>query len=262
MKRILSALGFALLAVLSTNVASAKDTRVFEMRTYYAAEGKLPDLLTRFRDHTCSLFEKHGIVNIGYFVPVDNVENKLVYFIAFPDLAAHDKSWKEFMADPDWKAAAKASEANGKLVTKVVSVFLDPTDYSPMITPAKPGSDRLFELRTYTTPAGRLDNLNARFRDHTCTLFEKHGITNFAYWTVNKDQKGAEEKGAGTKLVYIIIHKDQAAATASWKDFIGDPVWVAAKNASEKEAGGSLTLPGKEGVVSLFMKPVDFSQTK
>ncbi len=76
-------------------------------RAYYAAPGKLDALKTRFRDHTCKLFEKHGMVNIGYWLPVTNSENKLVYLLAYPSRDAREKSWQEFMADPDWQTAAK-----------------------------------------------------------------------------------------------------------------------------------------------------------
>src|SRR4029453_1499633 len=75
---------------------AAKDSRVFELRTYYAAPGKLNDLQARFRDHTMALFEKHGMVNIGYWVPLENAENKLIYLLAYPSREARAKSWKEF----------------------------------------------------------------------------------------------------------------------------------------------------------------------
>src|SRR5262245_47470918 len=76
------------------------DTRVFEMRTYYASAGKLDALLARFRDHTTRLFEKHGMTNVGYWVPIDNPDNKLIYILAFPSAESRQKSWKAFMADP------------------------------------------------------------------------------------------------------------------------------------------------------------------
>lgn len=113
----------------------AKDSRVFEMRTYYAAPGKLEDLQARFRDHTVKLFEKHGMTNIGYWVPVDEKTgqpsgNTLVYILAFPSFEARTKSWDGFRTDPAWNAARNESEKNGKLVEKVDSVFLKATDYS------------------------------------------------------------------------------------------------------------------------------------
>src|ERR1700751_4173888 len=94
--------------------ACAEDTRIFEMRTYYAAPGKLDDLNKRFREHTTGLFEKHLITNIGYWMPVENPDSKLVYVLAYPSREARDASWKAFAADPDWKKAQAESEANGK----------------------------------------------------------------------------------------------------------------------------------------------------
>jgi len=108
--------------------------RVFELRTYTCLEGKLPDLLARFRDHTMRLFEKHGMTNIAYWVPQDAPasRNILIYVIAHPSREAAKKNWDEFRADPDWQKVQKESEANGKIVSKVESVFMDATDFSPM----------------------------------------------------------------------------------------------------------------------------------
>src|SRR5260221_7594190 len=178
-----------------------KDTRLYEMRTYYANSEKLDALQARFRDHTCKLFEKHGMTNVGYWVPLDNPKNQLIYILAYPDKQERGKSWKAFLADPDWQKAYKDSEVNGALVSKVETLFMTATDYSPKIKPSENG-DRIFELRTYTASKGNLDNLHARFRDHTCKLFEKHGMTNVGYWSLAKDQKGAD-----VTLVYILAHK-------------------------------------------------------
>jgi hypothetical protein len=113
----------------------AAKERVFEIRTYVAAEGKLEALQARFRDHTTKLFAKHGIEQIGYWTPTDEKKgagNTLVYLLAYPSKEAAAASWKAFGADPDWKAALKASEVNGKLTAKIESVYLKPTDYSQM----------------------------------------------------------------------------------------------------------------------------------
>ena len=59
-------------------------------------------------------------------------DKSMVYILAYPSKEAREKSWKAFQDDPDWKAAKEASEKDGKLVDKVVSVFLNPTDYSPI----------------------------------------------------------------------------------------------------------------------------------
>ena len=110
-----------------------KDGRCFEVRTYYAAPGKLEALHARFRDHTVKLFKKHGMEIVGFWGPTDKekgAENTLVYILAFPSRAARDAAFKAFGADPEWQAARKKSEENGKLVDKVDSVFMAATDYS------------------------------------------------------------------------------------------------------------------------------------
>jgi len=257
MKILLAFLTFGLLAATAAP-ASAADTRLFEMRVYYAAEGKLDALHARFRDHTRKLFEKHGMTNLGYFVPTgENPERKLVYFLAYPDKAARDASWKGFMDDPAWKKAYADSHREGVLVARVENAFLTATDYSALAA-AKDYGVGVFELRTYTTVPGRLGDLNARFRDHTLRLFEKHGMTNVCYWNLAADQKGAKSRlVADNTLIYLLTHKSEEAAKASFDAFRADPAWTAAKAASEQKAGGSLTVP--EGVKSEFLRPTDYS---
>ncbi len=234
-------------------VAAENVTRFFEIRTYYAAPGNLYDLHARFRNHTTRLFEKHGMINIGYWVPRTNAENKLIYLLAYPSAEARGRAWKEFSADPAWQAVAKESERNGKLVSKAESVFLTATDFSPIVKPGASQTQQVFELRTYHAAPGKLDNLLARFRDHTTTLFAKHGMNQFGYWlpTEKKD-------GAGGILTYILIHRSTEAAEASFKAFRADPEWIQAKAASE--VNGPLTV--KDGVQSVFMVPTDFSPAK
>ena len=242
------------LTALAANGRAAQDTRCYEMRTYFAPPGKLEALHARFRDHTVKLFEKHGMTNLGYWVPLENPENKLIYVLAYPSREAREESWKKFMADPEWHAAWKASEENGKLVEKAEIQFLSATDYSPAITPSVK-APRVFELRTYTATPGKLGDLNARFRDHTVALFAKHGMVNVAYWN-----PAAKEKGADDTLVYLLAHASRDAAKKSFGAFGQDPDWVAARKASEEKAGGSLTV--KDGVKSVFLTPTDYSPTK
>jgi hypothetical protein len=243
--------------------AADADSRVFEMRTYFAAPGKLDALHARFRDHTVKLFEKHGMTNIGYWVPIGtsptdnaNPENKLIYVLAFPSREARDQSFKAFGADPEWKKAHAESEKDGKLVSKIESLFMKATDYSPKIEPGKAAGDRVFEMRTYTCTPGNLGALDSRFRDHTIKLFGKHGITNLFYWHLLPDQPKAD-----VTLLYILGHKSVEAAKASFDAFRKDPDWTAAREASEKKAGGSLTV-ADGGVKSVFMKATDYSPTK
>jgi len=239
--------------MLSSGAAAEKETRYFEMRTYYAAPGKLDNLLARFREHTTKLFEKHGMVNIGYWVPLTNSENKLIYLLAYPSREARAASWKEFSADPDWQAVAKESEKDGKLVSKVESVFLTATDFSPEVKPEESRTPRVFELRTYHATPGKLDALLARFREHTTDLFGKHGMVNFGYWVPTE-----KKDGAGDTLIYILAHKSREACEESFKAFRSDPEWIQVKAKSEEN--GSLTL--KDGVQSVLMTPTDFSPAK
>ena len=108
--------------------------RVFELRTYTAPEGKLDNLQARFRDHTMSLFERHGMTNIGYWTPQDapNSSNTLVYIIAHDSREAAAASWQAFGSDPDWRQVSRESQVDGRIVSNVESVFLDPTDFSPI----------------------------------------------------------------------------------------------------------------------------------
>lgn len=131
----LLAVGFGFGAFYSSQVAQAQAAnRVYELRTYTAPEGKLPDLQKRFRDHTLRIFEKHGMKNVGYWVPQDAParDNTLIYLISHASRDAAKKSWADFGADPEWKKVAAESQVNGRILTSVVSVYMDATDYSPM----------------------------------------------------------------------------------------------------------------------------------
>jgi hypothetical protein len=242
-----------MLAGCSTTMKSKPDDRFYELRVYYCAPGRLEDLHARFRDHTMKIFEKHGMENMGYWVPVDNTENKLVYLLAFPSREAREQAWKGFAKDPEWQAVQKQTEANGKIVTKVEQTFMQVTDYSPAIKRGNISHGGVFELRTYTTPAGALPNLDTRFREHTMKLFKKHGMHNWVYFHKTPDQKDAD-----TMLVYFLTHASVDAGKASFDAFRKDPVWISVKAESEKN--GSLTV--KDGVKSLMLKATDYSPTK
>lgn len=223
-------------------------TGVYELRVYTCDEGRLPALHDRFRDHTVGLFEKHGMTNVAYFQPIegDTAENTLIYFLWHQSKDAAAESFGAFRADPEWIQVRTESEKDAKILSKPVdSTFVTLTDYSDPL-PAADG-DRIYELRTYTTNEGKLDALNARFRDHTLKLFEKHGIENVAYFVPTDEPKSANT------LIYLIAHKSRDAARESWKAFGSDPEWKAARDASE--ANGKLL----EKVESVFLKPTDFS---
>lgn len=234
---------------------AASDTRVYELRTYTATPGNNPAVIARFREHTAKLFEKHGMVNVGYWVPMDEKDgsaDKLVYLLAHKSREAAKASWKAFSSDPAWQEAKKKTEAAGRIVAKAESIYLTPTDYSKAMDAGKRGGGpRVFELRTYVAAEGKLGALDARFRDHTVALFAKHGITNLGYFHPTD-----ADKGAGTTLIYFLAHASRDAAAASFKAFREDPEWTKARTASEKD--GRITAK----VESMFLTPTDFSPLK
>ena len=107
-------------------------TKVYEMRTYTAAEGKFDAVNARFRDHTRRLFEKHGMKNIGYWTPSEGplVGTTLIYILEHQSRDAARASWAAFSKDPEWQKARTESEVGGRIVAKAESVFLTATDYS------------------------------------------------------------------------------------------------------------------------------------
>ena len=130
---IIASLGIGVIAGRITQAADASG-KVFELRTYTTPEGRLNDLHKRFREHTMKIFERHGMTNVGYWTPQDPplAGHTLIYVISHKSRADAEKSWKDFRDDPEWQKVKAASEANGQIVTKVESVFLETTDYSPM----------------------------------------------------------------------------------------------------------------------------------
>lgn len=227
--------------------AYAQTGKYYELRIYYATPGKLDTLIQRFNDHTTRIFEKHGMENVGYWLPVDNEKNTIYYILAYPNKDARQKSWADFAADPEWK---DVSAKTGKIVDSVKSVFMYKSDILPAIASSASTPDRLFELRTYHCYPTRLAALTKRFTNHTVKLFEKHKMTNIAYFN------SEEPAGQQSDLVYLLAFKDSDAATKSWGEFRADPEWVKAKEASEKD--GKII----ESVESVFLTPLPFSKIR
>lgn len=231
-------------------MAQEIDNRYFELRTYHCHENKRPDLIKRFKNHTMKLFEKHGIANIAYFLPTHKDDNSLVFILAYPSKSSRDSLWNSFATDPEWQRVAKKSEENGPLVEKVDQVFMNIVpELSPSIKYGK-HAKRVFQLRTYYCFPGKLDNLKTRFKDHTRTLFEKHGMDNVVYWTTD------EKDNSPSRLVYLLGHKSEQEGLASFKAFRDDPEWQAV--AKKSEENGKIV----EKVVLTYLEPLPFSPLK
>jgi hypothetical protein len=110
-----------------------------------------------------------------------------------------------------------------------------------------PSAERIFELRTYTASPGKLDALNARFREHTNALFVKHGMTLVGFFTP------AEGDRKNDTLVYILAFPDRASREQAWTAFRADPEWQRAK--AESEVNGPLTTK----IESVLLAPTDYS---
>jgi hypothetical protein len=106
---------------------------IYELRIYTAHPGKLGALIARFRDHTCALFEKHGIKNVGYWTnSIGGRSDELWYMLAYDDLAHRERAWAAFASDPEWLEARAESEKDGPLVHHLENRILNPTRFSPL----------------------------------------------------------------------------------------------------------------------------------
>jgi NIPSNAP len=112
--------------------AMPASTAVYELRIYHATEGKLDQLLARFRDHTDALFKKHNMKSLAYWTPTEGFYkgNILIYILEHPSREAASANWQAFRDDPDWIAVRDKSEANGKLVDHIDSTYMTLTDFS------------------------------------------------------------------------------------------------------------------------------------
>jgi hypothetical protein len=245
---LLSALG--ILSLVMTSTATAE---VYELRTYTTNEGKLDALNARFRDHTVKLFDKHGMESVGYWVPTSEPKSKntLIYVLKHKSRDAAKASWKAFITDPAWKKVAKESQLDGQILAKAPeSVYMNAADYSPKYS-EKQNDEAVFELRIYRTNEDKLSGLDARFRDNTIRIFNRHGMKSVAYW------HPADEPSSKDTLIYIIRHDSTAAAKKSWGGFSKDEEWR--KVAKESQKDGKFL---RERPESIYMKATDYSKIR
>jgi NIPSNAP len=108
---------------------------IHELRIYTACPGRMPALLMRFREHTCRLFGRHGIRNVGYWTTlIGGASDQLWYIVEFDSLAHRESAWSAFLADPEWIAVSKRSTADGPLIVHFENLILKPTDFSALGT--------------------------------------------------------------------------------------------------------------------------------
>jgi len=147
--------------------ATANDTqdqRVYELRTYFASQGKLDDLHHRFKEHMLGLHEKYGISNLGYWVPTDNPKRMIVTLVSYPDMEARERSWARLSADREWINARRQSEANGRILDAVREEILTADQAADVMTFAAK-ADRSLEIRRFTAESGKAEEVKALVRD-------------------------------------------------------------------------------------------------
>ena len=227
---------------------------IFELRIYAANENRHGHLIKRFRNHTDRLFKKHKMEPIGYWLPIDGTprqRRKFVYLLKHPSRYAAYKNWNAFSNDREWEAVLDQPEFRGLLSERPTSIFMTATDYSAKVRNPIAKAGGIYELRTYTANPGKLDALNARFRNHTRRIFNRHGIGNVGYWTPFDKPK------SGDTLIYLIHHASRKQADANWHTFGSDPAWQ--KVARDSQRDGKLLSRKPE---RLYLKAQDFSPIK
>jgi len=197
------------LGLIGVGVSSAQqapapqaESRVFELRTYTAGTGRLDELHARFRDHTIRLLEKHGATNLGYWVPADNADNKLLFLLSYPSQTARDHTWSALAADPEWLRIKRSTEMHdGKLVERIDSTFLMPTPYSPATRAVREHDTRRFELRSASASKEQAEALHTKLRTETLPALERIGTVVLGVWTVRKATDG------DTTVMYLVARK-------------------------------------------------------
>ncbi len=247
----IAAAATASLATAQSVAPPARESRVFELRTYYAAQGKLDALNARFRDHALSLFQKHGMTAIGFWSPVGNPDNKLVFMLAYPSRPARDAAWQSLAGDPEWTRVRKTTDRRGKLVKYIEEEFLTPTDYSPVVAAAPSDHLRTYELRTSTVRIADVERMHAQLRANGAGELKKQGLTPVGFFTVNNAEAGE------VTLVSLLARTGQPVRAETPVNPI---LLVALGHPAMKPTAG--TIVASDGKKAEVLRPTDYSPLK
>lgn len=214
---------------------------IYELRLYETVPGKLSALNDRFAKHTVGFFKKYGVRMLGFWTDEIGSTNLLSYIVSFESSSEREATWKAFRGDPDWLKVRAETEKDGPLLARVRNTIMRLTPYSP--EPVI--NSNVQELRVYQSMPGKLDALNARFANHTISLFEKHGIGNIGYWT--------DDVGTSEQLIYMLGYPSLGDREKSWASFQADPEWQRVRAETEKD--GVLTAKA----VNTIIRPTPYS---
>jgi len=182
----------------SSSVKESSDGRVYELRTYFASPGKLDDLHNRFKNHLLGFHEKHGITNIGYWVPTDNPKRMIVALVSYPSMEARDRSWSRLSADREWIQARRESEENGRILDAIREEVLSADEATDVMTLAM-NEGRGFEIHRFTAESGQGETVKARVREELNDEFGKSQVT-VRFFTPT----GEGNRTATTLLAFIV----------------------------------------------------------
>jgi hypothetical protein len=109
--------------------------RIFELRTYEAPNDKaLARKIKMFGDGEIEAFRRSGMLTVffGQTIVGSRMPN-LTYILAYDDLAARDKTWGAFSADPGWqKLRATPGLSDAEIVNNISNAILRPLPFSPI----------------------------------------------------------------------------------------------------------------------------------
>ena len=106
---------------------------LYELRTYHAVPGRMPDLLARFENITLRIWERYNIRAVGFWTVAIGSSNQVLYYmLAWESLAERERVWNAFAADPEWLARRAETEKNGPLVAHLSNEILSPTAFSKL----------------------------------------------------------------------------------------------------------------------------------
>jgi hypothetical protein len=241
-----------LLALVALQRTWGEEFGCYELRIYHAAPGKLKALHDRFRQYACKLFEKHGIKNVGYWVPEKNPDRKLYYLLAYPNREARDIAWNALVRDPECMLIQRRTEQGGRLISKVDNLYLRKTDFSPPLDlgPSN-AAPRVYQLCTYVTREGGLDQLCRLFRDRAVSLLNDYDISPIGFWVPFSGQEGE-----GNTLVCLVAHPHGANSDGRIEQAFRDLEWLASWESSVKEAAPVAVNRDAERIA---LRPTDYS---
>lgn len=180
---------------------------VFELRTYTAVDGKLPQVLDRFRKGETAIFTKNGIQTVGFWVPADPplAANTLIYILAHQSLDGAKTAWERFAGDPLWRSLRTRTEAGGPLVARVESVFMSAHGAVAEVSGATP----VYELRTYAVGDGQRERLVPSLEQAERATAGKKGMGVVGMWAP------VDPSESKRTVIVLLRHESVSAAKAS-----------------------------------------------